>query len=69
MQRLLPRIKKAYPQLRFVLAVDSLYACGPLFALAKQLGWSCVVTFKEGRTPALWREFQALLPAVPAERR
>jgi hypothetical protein len=24
-----------------------------------------VVTFKEGRTPALWREFQALLPACP----
>jgi hypothetical protein len=23
------------------------------------------VTFKEGRTPALWREYQALLPACP----
>jgi hypothetical protein len=63
--RLLPRIKKAYPQLAFVLSVDSLYACGPLFALAKDLKWSYVVTFKEGRTPALWQEFQALLPACP----
>ena len=33
-QRLLPRIKKDYPQLRFVLALDNLYACGSLFALA-----------------------------------
>jgi hypothetical protein len=63
--RLLPRVKKDYPQLPFVLALDSLYGCGPVFALAQQLGWSYVVTFKEGRTPALWREFQALVPACP----
>ena len=65
MYRLLPRIKKDYPQLSFVLAVDSLYGCGPLFALAEKLGWSFVVTFKEGRTPTLWQEFRALLPECP----
>ena len=65
LQRLLPRIKKTYPQLGLVLALDSLYACGTVFALAQELGWSYVVTFKEGRTPALWREYQALLPACP----
>lgn len=64
-QRLLPRIKKDYPQLRFVLAVDNLYACGPLFALAQELKWSFVVTFKEGRTPSLWRDYRALLPLCP----
>src|SRR5262249_6848923 len=58
-------IKKDYPQLRFVLALDSLYGCGPVFALAKELGWSYVVTFKEGRTPALWQEYQALRAACP----
>jgi hypothetical protein len=63
--RLLPRVKRAHPQLPFVLALDSLYGCGPVFALAEQFGWSFVVTFKEGRTPALWREFQALLPECP----
>jgi hypothetical protein len=65
LHRLLPRLKKDYPQLRFVLALDSLYACGPVFALAGGLGWSYVVTFKEGRTPALWREFRALLRQCP----
>jgi hypothetical protein len=63
--RLLPRIKKTYPQLPFVLALDNLYACGTVFALAKQFHWSYVVTFKEGGTPALWREFQALVPLCP----
>jgi hypothetical protein len=65
LHRLLPRIKKTYPQLPFVLALDSLYGCGPLFALAQQFGWSYVVTFKEGRRPALWQEFRALLPQCP----
>ncbi len=65
LHRLLPRIKKDYPQLPFVLALDSLYGCGPVFALAQQLGWSFVVTFKEGRTKALWQEFRALLPTCP----
>jgi hypothetical protein len=65
LHRLLPRVKKTYPQLPFVLSLDSLYGCGPVFALARQFGWSYVVTFKEGRTPSLWQEFQALLPACP----
>jgi hypothetical protein len=65
LHRLLPRIKASYPQLRFVLSLDSLYGCGPLFALAQQYDWSFVVTFKEGRTPALWREYRALLAQCP----
>jgi hypothetical protein len=64
-RRLLPRIKKEHPQLRFVLAVDNLYACGATFALAGELNWSYVVTFKEGRTPALWQEYQSLLVMCP----
>ena len=63
LHRLLPRIKETYPNLPFVLALDSLYGCGPVFALAAKFNWSYVVTFKEGRTPALWREYQALLRA------
>ncbi len=63
--RLLPRIKQRYPQLAFVLALDSLYGVGPVFAQVQELGWSFVVTFKEGRTPALWQEYQALKAACP----
>jgi hypothetical protein len=65
LHRLLPRIKKTYPELPFVLALDSLYGCGPVFALAAKFHWAFVVTFKEGRTPALWREYQALRRACP----
>lgn len=55
-QRPLLRIKKKHPRFRFVLAVDNLYACGAAFALTLQLNWSHVVTFQEGRRPALWQE-------------
>jgi hypothetical protein len=65
LRRLLPRIKADHPQLPFVLALDGLYGCGPVFALAQQFGWSFVVTFKEGRTKALWQEYRALLRACP----
>ncbi len=65
LHRLLPRIKADYPQLPFVLALGSLYGCGPVFALAQEFGWSFVVTFKEGRTKALWQEYRALLRACP----
>jgi hypothetical protein len=65
LERLAPRIKKAFPQVPFVLALDSLYACGPVLALAQRLKWSLVATFKEGRTPALWQEFRALLSQCP----
>jgi hypothetical protein len=60
-----PRLKKAYPELPFVLALDSLYGCGPLFALAEKFEWSDAATFQEGRRPALWREYRALLRACP----
>jgi hypothetical protein len=65
LHRLLPRIKQRFPQLRFILAMDALYACGPVFALVQEMDWSFVVTFKEGRTPTLWREFRTLLALCP----
>jgi hypothetical protein len=65
LERLLPRIKKRYPQLEFVLSLDSLYGVGRVFAQLQALGWSYVVTFKEGRTPALWEDYEALRAACP----
>jgi hypothetical protein len=63
--RLAPRLKQQFPQLRLVLAGDSLFACGRVFQLAADYDWAYVVTFKEGRLPTVWAEFQALLPLCP----
>ena len=66
--RLAERFQPAFPQLPIIWSADSLYACGPFFARCRRAGWSCVVTFKEGRLPDLWREFPSLLPRHPDQR-
>jgi hypothetical protein len=65
LRRLLPALRRDYPQVRVCLAGDSLYACGAALQLAKDHDCAYVFTFKEGRLPALWREFQSLLPLCP----
>jgi hypothetical protein len=67
--RLAPALKAAFPQLRLCLNFDSLYGCGRAFALCERFHWHFVVTFKEGRTPELWQEFQALLKLCPDQKR
>ena len=63
--RLAPKLKADFPQTPFCLATDSLLACGPVLALCQQYRWSWILTFKEGRTPALWADFQGLLKLNP----
>lgn len=66
--RLAPQLKQIFPQLQLVCSGDNLYCCGAFFSLCRQQDWSYVVTFKEGRTPALWQEFQAQLELLPHQR-
>lgn len=65
LRRLLPALRRDYPQVRLCLAGDGLYACGTALQLAQDYDCSYVFTFKEGRLPALWREFQTLLTLCP----
>lgn len=66
--RLAPRIKKAFPQACIVLAGDSLFACGRVLDECLRNDWQFVLTFKEGRVPALWQEYESLLPLCPRQR-
>jgi hypothetical protein len=66
-QRLAPTLKRQFPQTRFCISGDSLYACGPVMSVCEDNGWRFVLTFKEGRTPDLWREFQALKALCPEQ--
>jgi hypothetical protein len=66
--RLAQELKAQFPQTRFCLGGDSLYACGPVFGICSDHKWSFVLTFKEGRTPALWKDFQSLLELCPENR-
>ena len=63
--RLAPRLKAALPQTLLVLGGDSILACGRVFQACRDNRWSYVLTFKEGRMPAVWDEFRRLLPLCP----
>jgi hypothetical protein len=63
--RLAPQLKKDFPQARFVVSGDSEFACGRVLQACQDNGWSYVLTFKPGRLPAVWRDFQGLLRLCP----
>ena len=63
--RLLPALRRDFPQLRICLAGDSLYACGRMFQLAQDHDCDYVFTFKEGHLPTVWTNFQQLLTLCP----
>ncbi len=63
--RLAAYLKQQYPQTPLCLAGDALNACGPVLQICQENHWHFVLTFKEGRLPAVWAEFQALLAASP----
>lgn len=53
--RLAARLKELYPRLPICVLGDSLYGTAPVIEVCKKRGWSFILTFKEGRTPALWK--------------
>jgi hypothetical protein len=61
-KRLAPKIKKAFPQLRICLLLDSLYAAQTIMDICKQYGWAYVICYKEGSIPSVFEEFEFLLP-------
>jgi hypothetical protein len=65
MRRLVAGLRAAFPQLRICLSGDGLFACGEGFQVAKDYKCDYIYTFKPGRLPALWQEFQGLLHLCP----
>jgi len=59
--RLAPALKRDFPQTPLCIGGDSLFACGPVLHICERYHWSHVLTFKPGRTPDLWQDFQGLL--------
>ncbi len=63
--RLARQLKARFPQLRICISGDSIYGCGTCMEICRENGWAYVVTFKPGRTPSLWKDFEALLKLEP----
>ena len=65
--RLLAKVRATFQQLRICLVGDSQFACGAGFQAAKDYHCDFLYVFKEGRTPALWQDFQGLLQLCPKQ--
>jgi hypothetical protein len=66
--RLLAKVRAAFPQLCICLVGDSQFACGAGFQAAQDYHCDFIYVFKEGRTPALWQDFEGLLQLCPEQR-
>ena len=67
LRRLVAKLRAEFPQLRICLGGDGLYACGEGFQVAKDYRCDYIYTFKPGRLPALWEDFQGLLRLCPRQ--
>jgi hypothetical protein len=67
-RRLAARLRQEFARLPICVSNDSLHACGEGLQIAKDYNLSYIYVFKEGRTPALWQDFQGLLALCPEQR-
>jgi hypothetical protein len=68
-ERLLPRLRAAFPQLSLCLLLDGLYLNEPILTLVEKHHCAYIITFKEGSLPEASREFEALWRLVAEQRR
>lgn len=67
-RRLLPKLRKDFPQMAMCLLMDALYANEGVFKLCEDHKCAYMITFKEGSLPATWKEYQALKGLDPRQR-
>jgi len=58
--RLAPQLKESFPRLPILLALDGLFACGPVFHLCTTYGWKFMIVLKDKDLPSVNQEFEAL---------
>jgi len=59
--RMAPRLKRLFGRRGVVIMGDALYACKAGMDICRDNGWHYIFVFKEGRSPAVFKEAQTLL--------
>lgn len=54
--RLAEKVKKEFPQLPTIAVADGLYPHQGFFQICKDYQWECVVVFKDGNLPSMWKK-------------
>lgn len=66
--RLAQRLHARFPRLQLLLAMDGLYAVGPVFDLCRRYGWKYVITLSDDQLRSVNEEFECLAAATPGNR-
>lgn len=67
--RLAKRLKKAFPNLKFMLLLDGLYPSGPVFEACRKNNWQYMIVWKDKVLKSSETEFEALCKLVPENSR
>ncbi|TFG38956.1 MAG: transposase family protein [Candidatus Aminicenantes bacterium] len=63
--RLADRLHARFPRLPILLAMDGLYAVGPVFGRCSRYGWKFMITLSDDQLRSVNEEFEALAAAYP----
>jgi hypothetical protein len=66
--RLAKRLHARFPRLPLLLAMDGLYAVGPVFDLCRRYGWKYTITLSDDQLRSVNEEFECLAAAAPENR-
>ena len=66
--RLAERLHERFPKLPLHLAMDGLYAVGPVFDLCRRYRWNFTISLTDDQLSSVNEEFEALCAAEPANR-
>ena len=57
-KRIVVRIKKNYPKIKFIITGDALYATTPMINICKENKWHYIFNLKQDRLKQVWEDFQ-----------
>lgn len=63
--RLMPRLKKLFPQLPILLLADGIYPKGPVFAICQEYHWNYLFVLKDDVLTTVWQDFEGLMNMPP----
>lgn len=66
--RLAERLHARFPRLSLLLAMDGLYAVGPVFEVCRRYGWKYMITLSDDQLRSVNEEFECLAAAAPGNR-
>jgi len=68
-QRLVKRLKEAFPRTHFMLLLDGLYANGPTIQMCRENKWDFMIVLQDKSLPKIWEEYKGLKKLLGEEDR